>query len=186
MVLHDYPEPGQQGRLHGNAVVEILDADGTPLVRRERPREAFGSPRHLLRWDALDFAYFCGYAMWDYLTVPFLLRDRRVGLRECAGRRPVAGDCLEAEFGEDLPVHSAVQRFCFDAAGRLTRNDYTDDVVGRWAAAVHLSGDYRRFGGLWAPTTRRVYSRGPLGRPLPWPTLVAVDIHDLRPVPVRG
>jgi hypothetical protein len=60
VVLHDYPEPGRQARLHGNAGVEILDADGKLLLRRDRPREAFGSPRHLLRWDALDFAYFCG------------------------------------------------------------------------------------------------------------------------------
>jgi hypothetical protein len=34
------------------------------------------------------------------------------------------------------------------------------------------------------PTRRRVYPRGPFGRPLPGPTLVAIDIHDATPVPV--
>jgi hypothetical protein len=28
--------------------------------------------RRLFRWDALDFAYFSSYAMWGYLTTPFL------------------------------------------------------------------------------------------------------------------
>ncbi len=34
--------------------------------------------------------------------------------------------------------------------------------------------------GLWLPTRRRVYPRGPLGRPLPLPALVAIDVHDAR------
>ena len=60
-------------------------------------------------------------------------------------------------------------------------HDYTAEVVGSWARAAHLSTDFRRFGGLRVSTVRRVYPRGPLGRPRPFPTLVAIDIHDVQP-----
>jgi hypothetical protein len=33
------------------------------------------------------------------------------------------------------------------------------------------------------PTTRRVYPKGPFNRPLPFPTLVAIDVHDAQPRP---
>jgi hypothetical protein len=39
------------------------------------------------------------------------------------------------------------------------------------------------FGGLRLPTRRRVYPAGPFTRPLPFPTLVAIDIHDARARP---
>ena len=43
--------------------------------RALRPARAqFSHWRRSLYWDALDFAYFSGYAMWNYLSLPFLLR----------------------------------------------------------------------------------------------------------------
>ena len=84
-------------------------------------------------------------------------------------------------YPDTIPTHSATQELYFDQSGRLLRHDYTADVVGSWAKAAHLCRDYRQFGGLWVPTTRRVYPRGPGNRPLPLPTLVAVDIHDVQP-----
>jgi hypothetical protein len=65
----------------------------------------------------------------------------------------------------------------------LRRHDYTAEVVGDWASAIHLCEDYRQFGGLWMPTKRRVYPKGLFNRPLPLPTLVAIDIHDALPRP---
>ena len=66
-------------------------------------------------------------------------------------------------------------------SGRLRRHVYTAEVVGGWAGAIHLCADYRQFGGLWMPTKRRVYPKGPFNRPLALPTLVAIDVHDARP-----
>lgn len=176
VVTHDYPVPGQRSILHGCDRIEIRDADDTVLGTRTDPRRAFGR-RTLLRWDALDFAYFSSYAMWNYLCLPFLLTYPGMTVRQVAGDEPV----LSADFPVSLPTHSPTQEFHFDASGLLIRHDYTAEVVGSWARAAHLSTEYRRFGGLRVSTMRRVYPRGPLGRPLPFPTLVAIDIHDVQP-----
>ena len=179
VVLHDYPASGQSAVLHGTQRVEIRDSSGSVLQTRANPRSAFAFGRRSLYWDALDFAYFSGYAMWNYTNLPFLLADPRLTVEAVAG---TAGETrLQAHFPPDLPTHSPMQEFRFDASGRLIRHDYTAEVVGSWAKAAHLCQDYRQFGGVWLPTRRRVYPRGPFGRPLPAPTLVAIDIHDAQP-----
>ena len=178
VVLHDYPAHGQNAVVQGSKRVEIRNADGLLLEARDNPRQAFRSGR-LLRWDAIDFAYFCGYAMWNYMNLPFLLAFPGVTVTE--SDRQTTGTRLQVSYPDTIPTHSATQELYFDQSGRLLRHDYTADVVGSWAKAAHLCRDYRQFGGLWVPTTRRVYPRGPGNRPLPLPTLVAVDIHDVQP-----
>ncbi len=71
-LFHEFPSPGLTSELIGNDEVRILGSDGKVLASRLRPRAAFGGLRRLVRWDALDFVYFGGYAMWNYLTAPFL------------------------------------------------------------------------------------------------------------------
>ena len=173
--LHDYPEPGQHTTLYGTSRVETTAADGAVLQTRVNPRAAFARPRPWTSWDALDFAYFSGYAMWNYLTLPFLLLEPGISV-EAFGRR------LKVGYPVNIPTHSPTQELFFDSSGRLYRHDYTAEVVGGWAKAIHLCSDYRQFGGLWMPTRRRVYPKGPFNRPLPFPTLVAVDIHDAQPL----
>ncbi len=160
VVIHDYPNQGQQAVFDGS----------------DEPRAAF--PKW--RWDAEDFAYFSSYAMWNYLNLPFLLLHPGVEVSP-QPPRPDGLTRLRVTFPPDIPTHSREQELTFDADGRLLRHDYTAEVVGGWAKAAHLCSDYRKFGGLWMPTRRRVYPRGPGGRPLKAPTLVAVDIHDARP-----
>ena len=179
VALHDFPQSGHSAVLNGADRVEIRDETGNVLSSRTDPRAQFSHWRRSLYWDALDFAYFSGYAMWNYLSLPFLLQRPGVAVETIESSADTT--VVEARFPAGFPTHSAVQRFHFDAAGLLRRHDYTADVVGKWAKAAHLCTDYREFGGLWMPTRRRVYPRGPLGRPLPLPTLVAIDIHDARP-----
>ena len=178
VVLHDYPADGQSTVVLGGKRVEIHNADGSVVEARDNPRAAFRSGR-LLRWDAIDFAYFCGYAMWSYMNLPFLLAHPGVTVTE--SNRQATGTRLRVSYPDTIPTHSATQELYFDPSGRLVRHDYTAEVVGSWAKAAHLCRDYRQFGGLWVPTTRRVYPRGPVNRPLPLPLLVAVDIHDVKP-----
>ncbi|MBM4340770.1 MAG: hypothetical protein FJ110_14670 [Deltaproteobacteria bacterium] len=65
----------------------------------------------------------------------------------------------------------------------MRRLDYTAEVVGQWAHAAHFCENFKDFGGLKAPTQRRVYPL--LGkRLLPGPTLVAIEIHNIHPVRV--
>ncbi len=183
--FHDYPRPGWRGELIGDAEVRILDAEGRVMARRERPRLAFRGLRRQLRWDELDFLYFGGYATWNYLATPFLFL--RPGF-EFELLPPLEGpqgriDRLRATFPPDIPTHSRTQVFYFDEQSLLRRLDYTAEVVGGWARAAHLCEDYKEFAGLRAPTRRRVRPLFIGDRPAPLPTLVAIDIDELRPLP---
>jgi hypothetical protein len=82
VVMHDHPAPGQSTRFLGGERVEIVDANGKVLQSCGHPRNAFGKLRRLFRWDALDFAYFSSYAMWGYLTTPFLFLHEGVEVAE--------------------------------------------------------------------------------------------------------
>ncbi|HEV2812212.1 MAG TPA: hypothetical protein VGW10_03070 [Solirubrobacteraceae bacterium] len=137
---------------------------------RDDPRARLGTKHP--RWDELDLAYFCGYALWNYVTTPWLLT--RATVRELPGRR------LRATFPPGVPTHSRVQTFHFDAGGLLTRLDYTADVFGRWARGAHVCADHRRFGPIVTPTRRRVTPRV-AGRVMPGPTLVHLEILGIEP-----
>ena len=51
-----------------HTVIETLD--GKPIKDRSNPRAAFDGHTVETPWDALNLAYFCGYAMWNYLNAP--------------------------------------------------------------------------------------------------------------------
>ena len=46
--------------------------DGRLLEARDDPRSAFSGHRPETAWDDLHVAYFNSYALWTYLTIPFL------------------------------------------------------------------------------------------------------------------
>lgn len=79
-----FPGDGQRGVFDcGEARVE--GRAGEVLASRADPRSAFSGLsglRRNLRWDALDSAYFAGYAMWNYLTTPLLLTRQDVELSD--------------------------------------------------------------------------------------------------------
>ncbi|MBU1236681.1 MAG: hypothetical protein KJ634_11780 [Gammaproteobacteria bacterium] len=181
----DWPLPGQRGEWIGEEEVRIVTGDGTPIARREQPRSAFRGLRRELWWDNLDFLFFAGYATWNYLTTPFVFL--RPGFRFEV--LPSAADGItrvRAVFPDDVPSHCREQVFHFAPGGELLRLDYTAEVVGGWARAAHLCVDYRDFDGLRAPATRRVRPLFHFADPLPFPTLVAIDVHELRPVKKAG
>jgi hypothetical protein len=186
--LYDFPRPGQTAELIGTNEVRISGRDGTVISRREDPRSAFRTIRHLFSWDDLDFIYFAGYATWNYLTCPFLLVLPGVTVTETgpAQRNLASFTRLQVTFPDTIPTHCKEQVFYFDTQHLLRRLDYTAEVVGGWAHAAHLCGEYRTFGGIQAPTKRRVLPLLFGNDPLPGPTLVAIDIHELRPVPGPG
>ena len=182
----DFPKPGLTAELLANNRVHILDSQGTIIAERDNPRAAFHGIGHLFSWDDLDFIYFAGYATWNYLTTPFMLMRKGFIIEAL---EPLDGELgkltrLHVTFPADFPTHSRQQTFYFDDDRLLRRLDYTAEVVGGWAHAAHLCEDYRTFGKLVAPTRRRVLPL-PFGhRPLPGPTLVELEIHDIRPIPL--
>lgn len=180
----DFPLPGQSAELLGNEEVLIRDSDGQVIARRAKPRQAFRGLRRRLYWDSLDFVYFGGYATWNYLTAPFLFMREGFAFKELGpppGRQAPLYR-LQVTFPGDIPAHCPEQVFYFDKELLLRRIDYTAEVVGRWARAAHLCGEYRTFGGIRAPTRRKVLPLFFRDSPLPWPTLVALEIHDIRPM----
>jgi hypothetical protein len=181
-LFHDYLAAGHTGELIGNDEVRILGPDGSVLEWRSRPRASMTGPGKFFSWDALDFAYFGGYATWNYLVAPFLFLFEGVRCEALATPHalPESWLRLRVHFPDSVPTHCATQDFYFDEQFRLRRLDYVAEVVGRWARAAHLCEEYRDFEGFKAPTRRRVHPLFAGLRPLPGPTLVAIDIHRIR------
>ncbi|MDQ3936469.1 MAG: hypothetical protein M3340_17755 [Actinomycetota bacterium] len=146
-ILEDYPERGRRGVLDGEHV--SIEGDGA----RDNPRELFRSARRRVRWDDLDLLYFSGYAIWGYATFPFHLTLPGVEATETGDRT------LHVRYPAGWPVHSREQTFHFDDQHLLVRNDYTAEVIGSWAHAVHLTLEHRTFDGLTFGTRRRVHPR---------------------------
>jgi hypothetical protein len=183
-VMDPFPRTGQRG-VFDRGEARIEGEGGEVLASRADPRAAFfgrAGLRRNLRWDALDSTYFAGYAMWNYLTTPLLLM--RDGIRLAEGNPWREADqewrCLEVDFPSDLDTHSPRQTFYVDSSRLIRRHDYTAEVVGGWAKAAHLVADHREFDGLTFPTRRRVRPRGPRNRVLPGPTLVWIDLDEIR------
>lgn len=182
-LFHDFPSPGLTGELIGNEEVRILGGAGRVVASRPQPRRAFHGLEKFLRWDDLDFVYFGGYATWNYLLTPFLFLHEGMAI-ECVPARagtPAGWTCLRVRFPEHIPTHCATQLFFFDERYHLRRLEYVAEVVGGWAHAAHVCEDYRNFAGYKAPTWRRVRPIAPGNLMLPGPTLVAIDIHHIRP-----
>lgn len=182
--FYDHPRPGRVAELLGATEVRITDTSGTVLLWRGSPRNSFRSLRRLFAWDELDLIYFAGYATWNYLTTPFLLSRPGFVVTELGpGSGPLADlQRLQVTFPDNIPTHCRQQTFYVDDQFLLRRLDYTAEVVGRWARAAHLCDSYRQFGGLMVPTKRTVLPL-PFGTaPLPGPTLVSIEVHEIKPV----
>jgi hypothetical protein len=182
-VFYGFPQEDRQA-VFDRGDVRIETRDGERINGRRNARGAFAGLsglRRNVRWDALDVAYFAGYAWWNYFSTPMLLIREGVTVRE-GGSWPEAGQLwrrLEVTFPSDIHTHSRRQTFYVDAVGLIRRHDYVAEPIGRWARAAHYCDKHRDFSGLVFPTRRRVRPRGPGGRSLPGPILVALDIDQI-------
>jgi len=183
----DFPELGQTGELIRNDPVRILDRDGQEQARRVNPRSAFRGADRWFKWDRLDFIYFGGYATWNYLISPFLFLGNDFEFEKMEPMETASGcwSRLRVTFPDNIPTHCKTQVFYFDQNRLLRRLDYTAEVVGRWAHAAHHCSRYQNFDGFMIPTQRRVRPIVFGEKPLPGPTLVAIDIHDVRPIVLK-
>ena len=93
-----FPAPGSRG-IFDHGVVRIESDGGEVLGQREDPRSQFfgrAGIRRNFRWDELDFAYFAGYAWWNYLNHPLLLLRDDVRVSEGTPLRSGAGELAPA------------------------------------------------------------------------------------------
>ncbi len=125
----------------------------------DAPRKSFEGHQRQTPWTAQQFLYFVGYALQNYMTMPFLLTEDGVRCQEIAPHEEHGENwrVLQVTFPPSIHVHCAEQKFYFNDAGYLVRNDYAPDVTrGR---AAHYTFDHRNFDGFIFPTHRRVVFR---------------------------
>jgi len=161
--------------------VAIVDADGSVKEERDAPRQAFHGHSLQTPWDALHLAYFSGYAMWGYLTAPFLFAYPGFQTQEIE-RWNENGEIwrrLKVSYPASAHAHCGDQIFYFDEAGLLRRNDYRVDIIGSGATSAHYSSDHESFGGILFPTQRRVYAIGSDNKPNLDRVLVSIDVHKV-------
>lgn len=179
----DWPEPGQRS-VFDRGDVRVETDDGEVVAERRDARASFHGLL-TVRWDGLRLLYFAGYALWGYLTQPFLFAMPGFACREIEPweERAETWRRLAVTFPADVPAHSREQVFYFDRDLRLRRNDYTAEVAGSWGHGAHYTDQHRESGGLLFATRRRVYPRvRRTNRPLPFPTLVWLDFDSVEPV----
>ncbi|XSC43415.1 hypothetical protein ACF1BQ_036415 [Bradyrhizobium sp. RDT10] len=132
-------------------------------------------------WDPLQRAYFNGYALWTYLTTPFLLTMDGFKVREIEPWREGAETWrgLRATFPPEIASHSTEQDFYFGPDMLIRRHDYRVEIAGSFPAAQYIS-DPASVEGIKIPTKRRAYLRDDNLMPVLDAPLVTIDLSDFR------
>jgi hypothetical protein len=88
--------------------VWIERRDGWSVEERSDPRAAFAGHRRDTPWDRLHLTYFLGYAIWNYLTAPFVFAWPGFNFRELdphvEGRE--TWRVLEVTYPDNIPAHT--------------------------------------------------------------------------------
>jgi hypothetical protein len=133
VALVPYPGPGKRG-VFDEGTVRIESERGEVVAERSDPRKAFRGFRHQLWWDKLDVLYFCGYALWTYLTLPFTLAGPgfEVGELEPWEEGGEIWHRIAVRLPSGIHTHCREQVLYFDQKGLVRRHDYTSEVFGSW------------------------------------------------------
>src|SRR6202165_5740837 len=104
--------------------VWIERRDGWSVEERSDPRAAFAGHVRETPWDRLHLTYFLGYALWNYLTAPFLFAWPGFNSQELdphvEGRE--TWRVLEVTYPDNIPAHTKTQKLYFDDAFMLNMN----------------------------------------------------------------
>lgn len=157
----------------------ILDRRGAVVEKRDRPRASMAGFDLSTPWDAVQLGYFLSYAMWTYLTEPFLLSYPGVEADEIEPWRENGETWrrLSVRFPDTIATHNADQTFYYDDSGMQRRMDYAPAVVGG-SPTAHYTYDPQIFDGIVVPTRRRVFSRNPDGTADHSVSVISLDISD--------
>ncbi|MEU6194710.1 hypothetical protein [Streptomyces sp. NPDC047061] len=160
--------------------VAVERRDGDVVAERAAPREALVGHDPDTPWDRLDVLYFAGYAMWNYLTAPYLLTRPGVVVEETESWREAGAEWrrLRARFPHDMATHCTEQVLHYDHSGLLRRHDYAPDVLGGTPAA-HFAEQHVQVSGLVFPTHRYIVPVQDDGHALPEPCLITIDLDEI-------
>lgn len=165
----------QSGSFHPDAIT-IESLDGQVLRTWRNPSLAFPTNGVHALSDELHLVFFCGVAIWNYLTTPFLLAHPDVVVEELTPWPEHAGTWrrLRAQFPPGLISLASEQIFYFDENALQRRTDH--DLLG--ARVAHYSWAHQSFGGIVVPTLRRTLSLQADGTVVAKPVLIDVEIFD--------
>lgn len=123
--------PGRHSVYEPERTAIVTDA-GEIVEAREAPRNAFAGHNYATPWDDQHLIYFSGYAMWTYLTTPFLFKlpGFRIAEVEPWEEGGETWRRLRVTFPANVHGHCTEQTVYFGADGILRRHDYSVDVVG--------------------------------------------------------
>jgi hypothetical protein len=158
----------------------ILGENGEIVEQRDSPRRTFDGHTLMTRWDVHHMIYFSGYAIWTYLTTPFLftLPGFKTEEIEPWQENDQIWRRLKVTFPPTIESHSREQTFYFDASGILTRHDYSVDIMGGTSSANYAT-EPKSFDGFVFPTKRRVFAIGANNQPFLERLAVAIDFHNI-------
>ena len=160
--------------------IAIEKLDGRVVAERANPRDSFNGHHLMTPWDPLQRAYFNGYALWTYLTTPFLMTlpgftVTEINPIEDNGRRWFG---LQVHFPDRFASHSRLQELYFDSDFLLRRHDYRVDVAGGFAAIQYVYAMVEA-DGIKLPSKRRAYRCDENGQPMTDELVVSIDVSDI-------
>jgi hypothetical protein len=161
-------------------VVCVDSPDGRAADERHAPRDAYRDHTQLTQWDRLHAMYFTGYALWTYLTIPFLYTYPGFHTEELPEWKE-NGEVwrrLKVTFPDSIASHSREQVSYFGEDGLLRRHDYTVDVMGG-AQGANYASNYRTVNGIVVPMSRRVFAYDDARKKVDEPLLVSIDFRSI-------
>jgi hypothetical protein len=160
--------------------ITVQTENGRLVDSRDDPRSAFRGHTRETPWDDMHVAYFSSYALWNYLTIPFLYTYSGFVTEELAPWQENGEEWqpLRVIVPDHIASHSHEQVAYVGPDGLLRRHEYTVDVMGG-ASGLNYATDYRNVDGIVVPTKRRVYAADANKRKIAEPLLVAIDSRDI-------
>jgi len=154
--------------------------DGVLIDVRNDPRCAYSEHTSESQWDDLHAGYFSAYALWGYLTTPFLYAYPGFEATEVEPweEEGEVWRVLRVVFPESMATHTRVQHAYFGEDGLLRRHRYTVDILGG-TRGVNYASKYVRVDGIMIPTERRVFTSDDQGRKIPEECLISIDLSRL-------
>jgi hypothetical protein len=159
--------------------VTLKTGGGQTVESRLNPRGSYAGYDFFSPWDALQVGYFLSYAMWNYLTAPYLFTLPGVESAELEpwNENGERWRRLHVTFPNSIATHTAEQTFYYDTDGLQRRHDYTVDV-NAGAVVAQYTDQHKTFDGFVFPTRRRVYRRHADGSYDPT-ARITNDINDI-------
>lgn len=172
--------PGQRTSVTPDRAA-IEGSGGQAVAELPDPRASFAGFGLETPWSDLQLAYFVGYAMWNYLTLPFAFAEPGFDFHDMPAweEEGETWQRLRVTYPDTIATHNRTQTFYFGADYRLRRHDYDVDINGG-TPAVHYFSDYTTVDGIALPTRHMIYVRNPdLGHGKE-PLVVSIVVSNVR------